>query len=169
MATIAEIHLPADEFALSYPFDTIEDVNIEIKRITGVNCQVIISPQSIASLRCGPVMSVSSRWLLPCATTAIGGTSLLHKGRISANSFGNEGGKPSIGTILIATEPQYLTRLYDISSERELQRELSRLFQSAYRNDVPIGPTWVCECTDRPDLELLAIKLAKSQDQNGES
>ncbi len=69
-----------------------------------------------------------------------------------------------MGTILIATEPQYLTRPYDISSEWELQRELSRLFQSAYRNDVPIGPTWVCEYTDRPDLELLAIEPAKNRD-----
>lgn len=33
MATIAEIHLPADEFALSYTLDTIEDVNVEIERI----------------------------------------------------------------------------------------------------------------------------------------
>jgi hypothetical protein len=31
MATIAEIHLPADEFALSYTLDTIEDVNVEIE------------------------------------------------------------------------------------------------------------------------------------------
>ncbi len=85
------------------------------------------------------------------------------------NPFDIVGGRPSWGTMPIATELSYLTQPYEIRSERELQRELSRLFQSAYRNDVPIGPTWVCEYTDRPDLELMAIELAENRHQKGKS
>lgn len=49
-----------------------------------------------------------------------------------------------------------------IQSEEELQREVSRLFQAAYRNEVPIGPTWVCRYTDRNDLEIMAYELAEN-------
>lgn len=62
-----------------------------------------------------------------------------------------------------------LKRQYEISSEEELQRALARVFQSAYRNEVPIGNTWVCEYTDRPDLELMAIELAENRGQKRES
>jgi predicted DNA binding protein len=37
MATIGEINLPADEFALGYTLDTIEDVNVEVERIAAHN------------------------------------------------------------------------------------------------------------------------------------
>lgn len=49
---------------------------------------------------------------------------------------------------------------YEIHSEEELKRGLCRLFQSAYRNEVPLGPTWVCEYEDRPDLEVICVELA---------
>ncbi|KYH23737.1 hypothetical protein HAPAU_42170 [Halalkalicoccus paucihalophilus] len=51
-----------------------------------------------------------------------------------------------------------------IQSEKELQRKLSRLFQAAYRNEVPIGPTWVCRYEDAPDLEIMVFELAHLQD-----
>lgn len=54
----------------------------------------------------------------------------------------------------------------DISSERELQRELARLFQSAYRNEVTIGPTWVCRYEDRPSLEVIAHQLADNRESD---
>lgn len=43
MATIAEIHLPAGVFALSYTFDTIEDMNIEMERIAA-SCPALVMP-----------------------------------------------------------------------------------------------------------------------------
>lgn len=42
MATIAEIHLPSDEFALGYTLDTIEDVNFEIERIAAHDPEMIM-------------------------------------------------------------------------------------------------------------------------------
>ncbi len=52
---------------------------------------------------------------------------------------------------------------YEISSEEELRRELSRLFRSAYRHEVPIGPTWVVEYDDRPSVEIVAIGLRRTK------
>lgn len=69
-----------------------------------------------------------------------------------------------VGDMSNATELPPVSHSYDISSERELQRELSRLFQSAYRNDVPIGPTWTCEYMNRPNLEVIATELAENRE-----
>ena len=52
-----------------------------------------------------------------------------------------------------------MTQSYEIRTEEELNRELCRLFQSAYRNEVSFGPTWVCRYEDRPDLELVCMEL----------
>ncbi|MFC6903954.1 hypothetical protein [Halalkalicoccus tibetensis] len=48
----------------------------------------------------------------------------------------------------------------EINSEAELQRELCRLFRSTRRNEVPLGPTWMCEDGEHPDLELICFELA---------
>lgn len=42
MATIAEIRLPSDEFALGYTLDTIENVNFEIERIAAHDPEMIM-------------------------------------------------------------------------------------------------------------------------------
>lgn len=53
---------------------------------------------------------------------------------------------------------------YEVQSTEDLDRELWRLFQSAARNGVPLGPTWVCRYEDAPDLEVMVFELAHSQD-----
>lgn len=42
MATIVEIQLPADEFALGYTLDTIEDVNFEVERIAAHDPETVM-------------------------------------------------------------------------------------------------------------------------------
>lgn len=51
----------------------------------------------------------------------------------------------------------------EVQSEEELHNELCTLFESAYRNSVPIGTisTWVCRHEHIPEKEIMITELAK--------